>query len=370
MNRKLRIGLMGLAAKPIPMVGGNICAPHEIVYDIAKGLTKKGHEVTIFSGEDSSNEIKTICASLNSAWTEFGPENENLVEYTARRIEYDLILSTEAIKMFKSGELDIINCHDFRTSPYLFAQAGAKALYSVHGALKNHQTSYDRYRYKMMASAELGVLSMSHENEEVAKDLGLTSYGYTPNGIDVNKFQFSENNRDGILVVARMIPIKRIKESIDAALSAGESITLIGPEAPGKENSEYFKSLKDEYFVKDNVTYLGYKSQEEILPYYQRAKALLYLSKHEGMPMTVLEAMSSGLPVIASPVGGVKDIIEDGVDGILIDHDSEEGLSESIKKVSEISNKKCREKIEKKFSIEAMVDSYEAAYYNFLKVAR
>ncbi|OQA28748.1 MAG: N,N'-diacetylbacillosaminyl-diphospho-undecaprenol alpha-1,3-N-acetylgalactosaminyltransferase [Chloroflexi bacterium ADurb.Bin344] len=364
---KLRIGLLGLAAKPIPMVGNNICAPHEIIYALASGLKKRGHEITIFSGKDSNNDFNLLCAELNSAWTEYGPEDKNLVEYTQRRIEYDLILSSEAIAKLKAGKLDVLNCHDFRISPYLFAQAGVKALYSVHGDLKNHQTAYDKHRYQVMKNAGLGLLSMSKDNEKFAEELELISYGYTPNGIDVEKYQTGKADRNGILVVARIIPIKKIKEAINAALSAKEEITIIGPSGAGKENQEYFEDLQKNYFNRDGVHYLGYMRQEDIIPYYQKSKALLYLAKTEGMPLTVLEAMASGLPVIASPVGGIKDIIDNGKDGIWAENEDEESLEKYFQEVKAISSEACRQKIENNFSVGKMVEAYERAYLRFLE---
>jgi len=59
-EKKLKIGLMGLAAKPIPSQKGNICAPNDLVYDLALGLKERGHDAILLSGMDSSKEIEKV----------------------------------------------------------------------------------------------------------------------------------------------------------------------------------------------------------------------------------------------------------------------------------------------------------------------
>lgn len=65
------------------------------------------------------------------------------------------------------------------------------------------------------------------------------------------------------------------------------------------------------------LQYLG--PQEDVLPLFHRADAVVMPSLSEGLPMTALEGMACGLPLIASPVGGIPELVADGVTGILVD---------------------------------------------------
>lgn len=365
--KKLRIGLLGLAGKPIPTFAGNICAPHDVLNNLTIGLKKSGHEVLLFTGSDSTADTKIVSAGLSSAWAEYGPESKDIAAYTMRRIEYDLILSTEAIKKYKNGELDIINSHDFRINPYLFSLADVPVIYTVHGDLDNHKTSYDLFRYSIMAGKQFGFTNISKSNERFCQQHQLKSFGYTPNGIDVNKFSFSAGKREGILVVARMIGGKKIKESIEAAGKIGEKIILIGPSGTSKSDQKYFSELEKDYFSRQNVEYLGYLNQSKIVKYYQSSKVMLYLSSTEGMPLGVLEAMSCGSPVVASVAGGITDIIDDGVDGFFLQSESIDEISKKIQLATKIDNKICRQKIENQFSIDSMTGNYLLAYNKFIK---
>ena len=69
--------------------------------------------------------------------------------------------------------------------------------------------------------------------------------------------------------------------------------------------------------ISDSVVFLG--SQSNVYPYLQNSDLFLLPSLYEGMPMTLIEAMGTGLPIVASKVGGVPDMLEDGESAILTD---------------------------------------------------
>ena len=75
--------------------------------------------------------------------------------------------------------------------------------------------------------------------------------------------------------------------------------------------------------IADSVSFLG--SQSNVYPYLQKADLFVLPSKYEGMPMTIIEAMGSGLAVVAADVGGIRDMLMDGVSGYLA-HNQEEFL--------------------------------------------
>jgi glycosyltransferase involved in cell wall biosynthesis len=76
------------------------------------------------------------------------------------------------------------------------------------------------------------------------------------------------------------------------------------------------------------VVFLG--SVADLAPVYQAADMFLLTSDYEGTPNVLLEAMSCGLPVIATRVGGVPEVVEDGVSGYLIEPSDEELLMQSV----------------------------------------
>lgn len=103
-----------------------------------------------------------------------------------------------------------------------------------------------------------------------------------------------------------------------------------------------------------------------------KAQGFILLSDMEGLPISILEAMRAGLPIIASDVGGVAETVEDGVNGFLIPHGNLEVLIDRLKIL--ISNQELRQKMglasrgkyEKQFSLTEMVDKTLGAYSEIL----
>jgi glycosyltransferase involved in cell wall biosynthesis len=91
-------------------------------------------------------------------------------------------------------------------------------------------------------------------------------------------------------------------------------------------------------------------------------------TRQEGLPLTILEAMANGLPVIASDIGGISQVIKDGGDGLLVKPGDVSELINAIKVLKndegmrlEFSNA-AREKIEDKYSKERMVEETLAVF--------
>lgn len=84
-------------------------------------------------------------------------------------------------------------------------------------------------------------------------------------------------------------------------------------------------------YVNKNVTLVGWISHDELPSYLNMLKLLVLPSYTEGLPNIVIEAMSCGTPVLATPVGGVPDLIEDGVTGFILENNSPETILDGIR---------------------------------------
>lgn len=79
---------------------------------------------------------------------------------------------------------------------------------------------------------------------------------------------------------------------------------------------EKMEAYTQELGIRDKVSFLG--TRNNVYPFLREADVFLLPSKFEGMPMTIIEAMGTGLPIVASAVGGVPDMLEDGQSGMLV----------------------------------------------------
>jgi len=93
------------------------------------------------------------------------------------------------------------------------------------------------------------------------------------------------------------------------------------------------QSLAKELGLGDLVRFLGWQSRQQLMKCYGQANIFLFPSRHEGMPNALLEAMASGLPVIASCIAGNEELVVDGETGYLVPSEDMEALRAALKKL-------------------------------------
>jgi glycosyltransferase involved in cell wall biosynthesis len=109
-----------------------------------------------------------------------------------------------------------------------------------------------------------------------------------------------------------------------------------------------------------------------VVPLLSVADLFLLPSQQESFGLAALEAMACGVPVIASRVGGLPEVIDDGVDGYLKDPEDLQGMAEQAltvlgdAKLHERLAAAARRKVEEKFSADRVVPQYEAFYREVL----
>lgn len=139
------------------------------------------------------------------------------------------------------------------------------------------------------------------------------------------------NNEGTILMLSSLKVYKGIFDFIDLARTLPHLKFELVLNAQAKEIEERFQDI----MVPKNVTI--FSKQENVHPFYSRAKVVLNLSHtdkwEETFGLTALEAMSYGLPVIVPPVGGIAEVVQDGVDGKHIDVTHKEKLISSIEEM-------------------------------------
>ena len=131
-------------------------------------------------------------------------------------------------------------------------------------------------------------------------------------------------------------------------------------------DEDKLRNLASKLGINNNVRFLGHS--REVVKYYQASDIFVLPSYAEGMPNSLLEAMSCGLPVIASRIGGVVDVVEDGRSGILFEPGDVSGLTSAmIKLIADVELRQrlgaeARRRIVEGFSIERAADEYIKLY--------
>ena len=155
-----------------------------------------------------------------------------------------------------------------------------------------------------------------------------------PNGVDLDLYKTGthENTSPRIFSVGRIVHQK----GLDLALRALSGLKDLDWEwriAGDGPQLDFLKLLAQELGIADRVTFLGWQSRAQLIGQYQHANLFLFPSRHEGMPNAVLEAMASGLPVIASRIAGSEELVVDGETGMLVPSEDVDALRSALKQL-------------------------------------
>jgi glycosyltransferase involved in cell wall biosynthesis len=140
--------------------------------------------------------------------------------------------------------------------------------------------------------------------------------------------------RKGIEYLVRAIPLLGF-DKVQLAIAGGYS-----PKNPYYRKIE---RLVNKFHLEGEVNFLGYLDRNEILELMKESQIYLQPSLSEGYGIAIAEALASGLPIIASRVGGIPEIVEDGVNGILVPPKNPKALADAIKEL--IADKELWERI-------------------------
>jgi glycosyltransferase involved in cell wall biosynthesis len=287
---------------------------------------------------------------------------------------------------------DILHCH---LIPSNIIAKPLGALFRVPLIL-NHDHTNDPHRIdnKLLLAVDKTTNSFAHHIIAVAaacrnfliqhESIPPHKITLIPNAIDLRRFsprksdRRKSRNKFGLPLDAKVIAgVGRLnsQKNFSLFLDIAAALVLRFPElrfllaGDGPEESmlrEKARSLG----LEDRVVFAGYVADTRHV--YTAADMLLMPSRFEGLPMTLLEAMAMGLPVVASKLDGIAEVIEDGREGFLAESihpqdfvDRSATLLESPTKSSELASN-ARAKIESRFSVERMTTAVEAIYDRFL----
>ncbi len=155
-----------------------------------------------------------------------------------------------------------------------------------------------------------------------------------PNGINLAEFSECVNKipLEGNPVILTVGYFSRLK-GFDILAEAIAQLRLKLPNLKlhvvGAGYSSYLPML-NKMGIADCVVFHGMVEHSQVCRYFKSADICVIPSRHEGFPITLLEAMSSGIPIIASNIGSLKEIISDGEDGLLFQTENPRSLADSI----------------------------------------
>lgn len=241
-------------------------------------------------------------------------------------VEFWLRYSQATANMLRqaTGPLDLIHAHDWMTvlaGIKLREEMGLPLVYNIH-LPQTPGPHYHQENLGLVVADVVVVNSQAVRDELLARGLPIRRIEVVPNGVSRAHFMPSPGwpvADPYVLFVGRLVPQKGVDQllrafSVVLRRCPDSRLVVVGD----GELALYLKRVARHLGVSQHVSFVQWKSGPELLHYYQQAQVVVVPSNYEPFGLVALEAMACGRPVVASAVGGLQEIIEDGMQGYLV----------------------------------------------------
>ncbi|HHH42926.1 MAG TPA: glycosyltransferase family 1 protein [Gammaproteobacteria bacterium] len=304
---------------------------------------------------------------------------------------------TSILLWIRRFRAQIVHTHDHRADIAGIAaarMAGIPGIATIHGWTNWEDTSRKRQVYKWLdlhalRKADAIIANSAAEVSQLPAGNHALPTVIVPHGVDLQKFDAErvgsspvhrlapEDKRVTIAVVARIHPVKGQMEFVRAAarlrqMRRNVRFVLVGDAPP------YFEAYKrdvlrfiSENHLEDSVVNIAVENSE-VPSVLKNVDILVAPSHEEPFGLSILEAMAMGIPVVASRVGGIPEVVADGVTGILFQPGDWRALVDILCSLMDDPERRlelgrnARMRVEDRFSIQAMVSRTVKVYQDVL----
>src|SRR5438105_2426016 len=377
----------------------NMGGPALHVAYLTSGLAPRGYETTLVAGTLARGEeamafvaeqLGVPVVTIDELHREISPLRDAVavirLARLIRRLRPD-ILHTHTAKAGAIGRLAAVLAGEARPPIVLHTFHG----HVLRGYFDPVRTAGFRVLERALARSSTALIAVSPEvrDELVALDVAPAKrFAVVRLGIELEQRVAAENGRraeslrllgvkpDRFVVgwIGRMTEVKRADHVLLAFRRLRESgvdafLCLVGdgPDRPAIERRAH------ELGIMRHTFFLGF--QQDVAPFYAAFDALVLPSANEGTPVSAIEALAAGKPVVATQVGGVPDVVEEGEDGFLVDPGATDELADRLAQLArdpalrERMGKAGRARVLPRYAVERLVDDVDRLYRSLLKDA-
>lgn len=364
------------------------------VTTLKAGLEERGHQVDVLSFTDVPPVMRKLYAQGPSFVLNKMKKGKGIIwSHNVRKK-----MLQELIEKNKGNNYDLINAQDpFTTLAAL--ETGIPTVSTVHGYMTFESVSkgsIDEGSPEAAYMKEIEIKAYKGTREIITVDTRLKDYvkevadveaTAIRNFIDIHSFKPDQEKKNefrkkhGISPEQKILFVPRRLTKKNGVIYPALALPRIVEKHPdvhliyagsGEALSE-IKRIVDENKLENHVTLLGAVPHDQVKEYYALSDIVLVPSVHsagveEATSISALEAMGSGSPLVACAVGGLKEIVHHGEDGLLVEEKNVEELADATislldhPEMGERFALKARTKIENEYSHVAAAEKYESIY--------
>jgi glycosyltransferase involved in cell wall biosynthesis len=362
----------------------NVGGAETMLYRMLEKINREQYDVTVITLRDEGIIGKRISCELNI----------EVINLNLQHGFKPLFSLYKFVKMVKKLNPDILHAHMFHANILIrltrLFNSRPVIICTIHNINEKgrHKSAVVReYLYRFTD----GLCDFTSHVSRAGKDKFVrikavpeNKIEYIPNGIDLSISRFESEqlallkselriNKEFIFLAVGSLTKQKDYPNLLKAFAAvnnnyKNTILLIAGDGPLKREIEAFV---DKILPKKSVLLLGIR--EDIMALMNMADVFVLSSAWEGLPIVLLEAAASGLPLIATNVGGNSEIVRDRKTGILVDSGNSEQLSSAMIEMIEMKEDmrrrlgiEARELVKARYSINAIMDKWDKIYKELL----
>ena len=339
--------------------------------DLAAAMQKRGHDVHVLVG-DSDGPFFPLLDEVNVSYTKI----KNLVRPVSPLTDWRCI--GELKKVVKQHSPDLVHCHSAKAGllgRYAASSLKIPSVFSAHGwsfteGVKKSRAAVYKVAERMAARWCQRILCGCERDRQtglvagIADEKKIETIWYGIHNLDDAPMADPSTQPPNMVMVARFEEQKDHKTLISAlgkVKDLGWTVDLLGdgPLRPANE------ALAAELGIADRINFAGAQPTREFL---LKSQFFLLISNWEGLPLSTLEGMRVGLPLIGSDVGGIPEEITDGESGFVVRRGDVDQLADRLRQMISDPDmriemgRKGKERFDADFQYERMLARVENVY--------
>jgi glycosyltransferase involved in cell wall biosynthesis len=309
---------------PPRWIGGTEIA----TYNIASHLAKRGHEVHVMTSMDAGMPHERLENGIHM----------HRIKKGRTKIFGEFLFWSRLLAQLKRTDPDIIHIQNFALGPVgSLAKSILKKPYIVYG---RGGDVYLQWKYRQPVSltvknADAVIALTEHMKIEISR-LYHNEIFVIPNGINLESYMDIKKDKKEeigikLIFIGRLDHIKGIKYLIEsvAIIKKNDRKIVLFIVGAGAERTK-LEAQVERLDLGDEVIFTGEIKNDQIPRHLSKSDILVLPSLSEGFPNVILEAFAAGLPVIVTKVGGMQDIVTEGVNGFLIEPENSKDIADKV----------------------------------------
>jgi glycosyltransferase involved in cell wall biosynthesis len=310
--------------------------------------------------------------------------------FLSKRAGFDFLVIFKLLKIIRDNNIDIVNAHHFMPLFYSFfackLSRHTKLVYTEHSVWEAERlVGLWKSAARLIFGWTDAMVAVSPEIMEYLINkyrIKRRQICTIINGVDADRFkpgnkpEKSDTDKNGTVTIGMVGNFKHVKNHA-ILIKAFRDIVIdfpycrlwfVGQGFPNdpENTEEEIRNIVSRYGIADKVRFLGYR--EDVHTLLQSMDIFCLPSLREGLPLSIIEAMATGLPVVGTNVDGIRVVVKSDRNGFLVDSNNQAELAHALAQlVADSSLRKrmgrvAREDVEKYYSLKKCIERYSLLF--------